>query len=133
MKNKPPFIPKPAESPEVIEARWKKKKEHIHHLSNTIQRLRLNITKDLKDPSEKVFLTALVVAMMDRTGERIGNSDSAANGHFGVTGFLKSHISVIGNKVHMSYVGKSGVEHEKSFSDEKIAKALNVSIEDLIK
>src|SRR3990172_5856882 len=122
------FVPRPAESPEVIEARWKKKKERIEHLSTEIRRLRLNISSWIKSDDEKEFLTALVIAMMDKTFERIGNNASAENGHYGVTGWKKSHVKVDGNKIILQYTGKSGVEHEKSFSDERLAKALKKAI-----
>lgn len=109
-------------------ARWQKKKARIEELSNNIHRLRLNVSRDLNSEDERTALTALVVAVMDRTAERIGNDDSADNGHFGVTGFRKKHITVVGNKVHLDYVGKSGTKHEKSFSDERIARAMKQAI-----
>lgn len=108
--------------------RWQKKKAKIEELSNNIHRLRLNASRDIQSHDEKLALTALVVAVMDKTAERIGNDDSADDGHFGVTGFRKYHIDVIGSKVHLNYVGKSGMKHEKSFSDERIAKALKKAI-----
>jgi len=113
---------------EIPPERWEKKKEHLLELAHNIQKLRLNVTKCLSSDDEKEVLTALVVAIMGKTGERVGNDDSASNGHFGVTGFRKKHISVIGKTVHLDYVGKSGVKHEKSFSDERIAKALKKAI-----
>jgi hypothetical protein len=122
------FIPKPPESPEVIEARWKKKKASIEHLSNNIRKLRTNYAKDLKSDNEKESLTALVVAIMDKTAERVGNMGSADNGHFGVTVFCKEHISVSGSAINLDYVGKTGVPHKVSFVDERIAKALKVAI-----
>lgn len=108
--------------------RWKKKKESITELSNNIHRLKLNLSKDLNSEDEKEFLTALVIAIMIQTAERVGNEDSAKEGHVGVTGFLKKHVTVIGSKVLLEYQGKSGVEHEKSFSNEKIAKAVKKAI-----
>ena len=113
---------------EEISARWTKKRESIETLSNNIQKLRYNISTDLKSENEKIFLTALAVSIMDKTAERVGNSVSAKAGHFGISGFKKTHVAIIGNKVHLEYVGKSGVEHTKSFSDEKIAKLLKKAI-----
>ena len=77
---------------------------------------------------EREYLTSLVISIMMKTGERIGNDDSASHGHFGVTGFQKKHITIIGDKVHLDYVGKSGVEHKKSFTDKTIARALKKAI-----
>jgi len=54
----------------------------------------------------------------------VGNENSAKDGHFGVTGFQSSHVTVSGNKVTLKYVGKSGVEHEKSFTDKTISTML---------
>lgn len=123
------FIPRPPEAPEVIEARWRKKKHRIMELSHGIRRLRTNVSRDINQgEDEKKFLTALVIAVMLETAERIGNDDSADNGHFGVTGFSKSNISISGNTVTLDYVGKSGVQHEKCFTNERVAKALKRAI-----
>lgn len=108
--------------------RWQKKRERIQEISNNTQRLRMNVSRDVQSDDEKTALTTLVIAVMLNSAERVGNDDSAADGHFGVTGFKKEHISVVGNKVHLEYVGKSGTKHEKSFSDERIAKALKKAI-----
>lgn len=111
-------------SPEEIEERWNKKKEHIEKLSEAIRSLRNNLTRDIKGDDEKERLTALAISVIDKTAERVGNGDSEQNGHFGVTGFQKNHIKVDGNTVYLNYVGKSGVKHEKQFSDELISAAL---------
>jgi len=58
------------------------------------------------------------------TSERVGNSISAKNGHFGVTEFKRKHIDVNNNTITLNYVGKSGVLHEKSFTDESCATML---------
>jgi len=122
------FVPRPPESPEVIEARWKKKKARIEELSNGIRKLKVNVTKDLQSDNEKDFLTALVVSVMFKTAERVGNDKSAGDGHLGVTGFTSKNVSINGNTVSFDYTGKSGVRHEKSFTDEKVAKALKRAI-----
>jgi DNA topoisomerase-1 len=122
------FTKREPEDPKVIEARWHKKREQIEILANNVRKVRYNISCDLKSDSEKVFLKALVVSMMLATGERVGNEASADNGHFGITWFRKKHIKINGNKITLNYVGKSGVDHEKSFSDEKLANALKKAI-----
>ena len=111
-----------------INARWDKKKKSIEELANNIHRLRLNLTRDLKGDNEKSFLTALVISVMMKTGERIGNSFSASNGHFGVTGFTKKHIKIDGTTVYLNYTGKSGVDHEKEFTDKVLAEYLKKAI-----
>lgn len=116
------------EDQDVLDARWKKKGGQIEHLSGEIQRLRYNVSTDLKSDDEKLALTALVVALMDKTAERVGNETSAENGHHGITGLKKRHVSIDGNKITLNYTGKSGVDQDKSFSDETIAKYLKQAI-----
>lgn len=111
-----------------LHKRWVKKKNGLQHLAKQIQSLRYNITTDLKSDNEKTFLTALVIAVMDKTSERVGNQGSANNGRYGITVIKKEHIKINGNTVLLDYVGKSGVEHSKQFSDETIANALRKAI-----
>lgn len=118
------FIPRTKESVKVIRNRWSKKRDSIETLSENIQSLRYNVSVDLKSDNEKIALTALVVAIMMKTSERVGNDVSASQGHVGITGLKKKQVNIIGNKIILEYVGKSGVEHDKFFSDERIAKAL---------
>ena len=127
MKDGGKVAPKVA-TPAELKQRWAKKKEHIGQMAESIRSLRNNLTRDIKFDDEKTRLTALAIAVIDRTAERVGNNESAENGHIGVTGFEKSNIKIDGNTVFLHYVGKSGVEHEKQFSDEFIASALKDAI-----
>lgn len=111
-----------------IKQRWDSKRESIYSLKSNINKLKRNVRQDLACPNEKDRLTALVIRIMLYTSERVGNEESASNGHFGVTQFKNKHIKVEGNRVTLDYVGKSGVEHEKSFVDETCA----VMIKDLL-
>lgn len=107
-----------------IEKRWQSKREAIYNLGGNIERLKRAVRADLYSSDEKAKLTAVVIRIMLNTSERIGNEESALNGHFGITQFKRKHISVQGNKISLDYVGKSGVEHEKCFSDERTAHIL---------
>lgn len=113
---------------EELQQRWQKKKKNIHNIAENIQSLRNQVTRDLSSDDEKLSLTALVVAIMDKTGERVGNETSKENGHLGITGLDKRNVTINGNEVTLKYVGKSGVSHEKSFSNENIAKYLKQAI-----
>jgi DNA topoisomerase I len=105
-------------------ARRQKKVESLRTLADNIIKLRRRVNKDLSDDNEKTRLTALVITIMDKTAERVGNEESMKNGHVGVTGFKKKHIKVDGNTVHFNYVGKSGVKQDKQLTDERIASML---------
>ena len=105
-------------------SRRRKKTVSLGNMADKIRGLRQKVTKDMKSDDEKTKITATAIAIMDCTAERVGNDASAKEGHVGVTGFKKKNVSVSGNKVTLKYVGKSGVEHEKTFTNENIAKVL---------
>lgn len=111
-----------------IQERWEKKKEHVQQLSQKIRSIRYNLTRDINSSNEKDFLTALAISLMDKTAERVGNEVSKINKRYGITGLMKKHVKIDGNTVYLNYVGKSGVEHDKQFSDAQIADALRVAI-----
>ncbi len=119
------FIFKTCRDCAIIENRWDSKRGSVHNLSDNIDRLKRRIASDLKFGNEKDKLTALIIRIMINTSERVGNEGSAAEGHFGITQFNSSHIKVAGNRIDLTYVGKSGVEHEKGFSDQTSAEILS--------
>lgn len=108
--------------------RWQKKKEALRELSSTINRLRTNVSRDITSPDERTALTALAVAIIDKTAERVGNIKSADKGHFGVTGFKRNHVDIVGKKIHFNYKAKKGVPQDKDFSDLRISNALKKAI-----
>ena len=107
-----------------IKQRWDTKRNSIYNLQSNINRLKRKVRQDLFSMNEKDRLTALIIRIMLLTSERVGNETSATNGHFGVSQFKNKHIKVMGNRVILDYVGKSGVEHEKTFVDETSAMIL---------
>lgn len=107
-----------------IANRNKAKAERIQKLRGGIEKLRTKVKKDLKSKDPETARTALAVALMDHTYERVGNEESASEGHFGVTGWQRKHVSFSGNGATIKYVGKSGVKHEKKVTDAAIRSAL---------
>lgn len=104
--------------------RNKKKAERLEKLSKSIHKLRSQVKKDLKSKDRATQLTALAVALIDHTFERVGNEGSADEGHFGVTGWRKSHVTFGKGKATIKYVGKSGVKQTKTVTDEAVLAAL---------
>lgn len=111
-----------------IEKRNKNKAEQVEKLRGSIDKLRTQYRKDLTSDDEKTRNTALAVGLMDVTFERVGNDESAKEGHFGVTGWQKKHVTFSGGKAIIKYVGKSGVDHVKEVTDAAILKALKVAL-----
>lgn len=112
-----------------IANRNKKKAERIEKLRKSIGSLRTKIKKDLKSSDPEKSLTALVVALIDHTYERVGNEGSAKDGHYGVTGWQKKHVTFSPKGATIRYVGKSGVKHEKKVTDAGIKQALRNAYE----
>lgn len=112
-----------------VQNRHREKSERIEKLRGNIDKLRTQVKKDLTSDDPKTRLTALAVALMDATYERVGNEESAKDGHFGVTCWKKDHVSISGNTATISYVGKSGVKQKKKVSDSAIVSALKKALE----
>lgn len=106
-----------------IKNRWLKKRSGIETLANSIQRLRYNITKDLQSDDEKVYLTALGLDIMIATGERVGNGDSAGNGHYGVTYFktISTFSSTVFNEIISLIIVLTLIEYSLSTSQRVLA------------
>ena len=100
-----------------LKKRWDSKRDSIYNLRDNINRMKIQIRKDLNGSDEKNKLTALIVRIMMLTSERVGNENSAENGRFGVSQLKNSHVYLRDGKIFLVYVGKSGVKHSKCFSD----------------
>jgi len=107
-----------------VSKRNKDKAERLDKLMDNIGKVRAQVKKDLKSSDLETRLVALAVGLMDHTAERVGNEDSAEEGHFGVTGWTKDHLSFGKGKAKLKYVGKSGVSHDKQVTDAALVKAL---------
>lgn len=113
--------------PRQIANRNRDKADRVEKLRGNIDRLRKRVQSDLKKKDANTKLVALAVALIDHTYERVGNEDSAEDGHFGVTGWQRNHISFGKGSATIKYVGKSGVKHEKKVTDGAILTALRAA------
>ncbi len=107
-----------------IKKRWDKKRGQIRNLSKNIRKFKLKVDKDLSSTDEKTKIIACIAKIIEITGERVGNDGSSSNGHHGISNLTKKHIKVNGDTVTLKYIGKSGVDHERTFSNSKVAKIL---------
>lgn len=100
------------------------KADKVESLRYKMSDLRKQVKQDLDAKDPKTKLTALAIMLIDQTYERVGNEESAENGHYGVTGWLGEHVSFTKDKAVFKYVGKSGVKHEKEVTDKKLVSVL---------
>jgi len=107
-----------------VSRRNNEKAKRLEDLRKNVSKVRAQVKKDLASGDPEKVLTALAVGLLDHTAERVGNKDSAKDGHFGVTGWQKDHVKFSGGKATVSYVGKSGVKQKKVVSDKALVRAL---------
>jgi DNA topoisomerase IB len=70
--------------------------------------------------------TALAVAVILCTYERVGNETSAKNGHYGVSNLLKDHIFFSSpDYIELRYVGKSGVNQVKPIHEPSVCELIH--------
>jgi len=96
-------------SPSHVKKRTKLKSKKVVMLAKTIKDIKKQTKIDINSDDPTLSAAALAVALIDHTYERVGNPDSANEGHFGVTTWRKKHISFSGSTAKIKYVGKSGV------------------------
>jgi len=108
-----------------VKERNKTKAKKLAKLAKSISNLRKELKKDMDNSDPKIYVPALAVALIDETYERVGNRYSAKDmKHYGVTTWLKKHVSFSGSTATFKYVGKSGVKQNKTVSTSKIVSKL---------
>lgn len=86
--------------------------------------LRAQVAADLQGRElSRRRVVALVVGLLDDSLVRVGNPEyEADNETYGLTTLLRRHVTVSGSQVVFEFVGKSGVEHDVSVSDRRLAR-----------
>ena len=108
------------------EARDRSKFRHMLEFSEVLPLLRSRIERDMKSEAlTRDQVLATVIRLLDKTLIRVGNDEYAReNNSFGLTTLRRRHVKVKGTAVSFCFRGKSGVEHEVSVIDERIAKII---------
>ena len=114
-------------SEKQVQHRHREKAKKIEGLRKSIGKLRTKARKDMASDDPKTAHAALAVVLMDETYERVGNAESAKEGHYGVTGWQIEHVSFSGGSATIRYTGKSGVDHEKKVTNAQVVKALRAA------
>ena len=88
--------------------------------------LRRRVARDLARngmPREKVL--AAVVTLLDATLVRVGTPRYAAqNRTYGLTTLKRRHVAVQGSRLRFQFTGKSGVTHDVSVNDARLARVV---------
>jgi DNA topoisomerase IB len=118
-----------------VDKRNKEKAKRLQAFKPKVDKLRAKVKTDLKSKDYETRLTALVVALIDETHERIGSPASSKGDlnddgepHYGVSQWLKKHVTLSEGKATIRYVGKSGVDQEKEVTTPYVLSALRDAV-----
>jgi DNA topoisomerase-1 len=82
------------------------------------------------DLNDKEYIIALLFRILCKTHSRIGNDHYAEeNNTYGLTTLLKNHMTIIGDSIIFSFVGKKNIKQELIFTD----KICNIVLKELKK
>jgi DNA topoisomerase-1 len=109
--------------------RWREVRDEAKHgkllvFAKALPLIRFRVDEDLKRrglPRERVL--AAVVRLMELTFFRVGNTEYAkANKSFGLTTLRDRHVAIESGKIHISFRGKRGKQHETEINDLRLAR-----------
>ena len=112
-------------------ARWRNLRDEVKYermisFGKALPAIRRQVDTDLKlssVPREKVLAT--IVYLLQATMMRIGNEEYArTNKSFGLTTLRARHVRVDGKAVQFRFRGKSGVFHDITVEDKRLAKII---------
>lgn len=108
------------------ETRDSAKYDRLLSFGNALPGLRARIDAHLAEAGMgRDKLMATVVALLDRTLVRIGNRRYAReNRSYGLTTLRNRHVAVRGSRIRFSFKGKSGIEHQVTLENQRLAKIL---------
>ena len=101
--------------------------DRLPEFGAALPRMRAKVKRDLAacagaDIQQRSILAA-IVRLLDTTLVRVGNDEYArSNGSFGLTTLRKRHVDIQGSQLRLRFRGKSGVQHDVTFSDPRIAR-----------
>ncbi len=100
---------------------------HIMEFAKTLPKIRSKVRSDMERPGvSKEKILATVVWLLENTLIRIGNEEYAIdNNSYGLTTLKNKHALITStDKVVFKFKGKSGVYHNVSIRNKKVAKVL---------
>ena len=112
--------------PRWREVRDEDKYARLQAFGKALPKLRKQLEAQIAEPGftrEKVLAT--VVMLLDATLIRVGNTQYAKeNKSYGLTTLRNRHVEVQGSEIQFQFRGKSGVEHQVSVKDRRLAKVV---------
>jgi DNA topoisomerase-1 len=115
--------------PEWRQARDDGKFERMLEFGAALPRIRARVKADLAAPvgerPRRDTVLATLVRLLDTTLVRIGNDEYArTNRSYGLTTLRNRHADVKGSRLCLRFRGKSGIEHDVSIDDPRVARVV---------
>jgi DNA topoisomerase I len=111
--------------------RWREERDsgkfdRLLDFAQVLPRLRRQAAKDLQAGEHpRKLILATIVRLLDTTLVRVGNDQYAKeNGSFGLTTLRNRHARIEGNKLKLSFRGKSGIRQEVEVHDPRVLKVV---------
>lgn len=100
------------------------KYQQLYAFGMALPRIRRQVVKDLAQPRLcRAKVIASVVRLLDITLIRVGSKAYAkANKSYGLTTLKRKHTTVTANLIRFRFKGKSGVEHDVTVTDARVAR-----------
>ena len=102
------------------------KYKNLLSFGNALPRIRRQVERDMKTPGltqDKVI--AVLVRLLEITLIRIGGREYArANKSYGLTTLRRRHTTVAGSRFRFRFQGKSGVAHDVTVTDRRVARII---------
>ena len=113
-------------------ALWQQQRSELKYgqlraFGEALPRLRARLARRLAEgEATREAVLAAVVRLLDRTQARIGNREYARdNGSYGLTTLRTRHLTRLGGgRLRLAFDGKSGVKHELTLSDRRVARVV---------
>jgi len=102
------------------------KYQSLEAFARALPRIRRRMERDLESPglSQNKVIAALV-RLLEATLIRIGAREYArANKSYGLTTLKRRHASVAGSRIRFRFQGKSGVPHDVTLADRRVARII---------
>lgn len=114
-----------------IELRSDLKYERLLSFGRILPEIRRRTDADLaKRGLVRERVLALVVRLLERSMIRIGSPEYVReNSSYGLTTLRRRHVAVTGSRVYFAFRGKSGMEHEITVADRRLARLVRRLLE----
>lgn len=112
--------------PDWTAVRDASKYQSLADFAQTLPRIRRQVERDLRTPGlSQNKVIAVLVRLLEATLVRIGAREYArANKSYGLTTLKRRHASVSGDRFRFRFQGKSGVSHDVSATDRRVARVI---------